>query len=141
MPAAAGAADADAPARAALGAFVRPGRFTVTLDVSGQTVGKAMFDVRGDRRQDASLAAREAWQTALDSIATLARAAAALDKRVSTATDAAGRERAATVAELRARLSALYQALEPQIGAPSADMRAQLASYSGLLARLDRDTK
>ena len=141
LPTLAGAADADAPVRAAQGAFVRPGRFAVTLDVSGQIVANAKFDIRGDRRQDASPAAREAWQTALDSIATLARAAAALDKRVSAATDAAGRERAATVAELRIRVSALYLALEPQIGAPSADMRAQLVSYSALLARLARDMR
>jgi hypothetical protein len=46
--------------------------------------------------------------------------------------------RADTIAELQTRLGALYQALEPQVGAPTADMRAQLASYSRLYARLER---
>jgi hypothetical protein len=46
--------------------------------------------------------------------------------------------RADTIAELQTRLGALYQALEPQVGAPSANMRAQLASYSRLFARLER---
>jgi hypothetical protein len=44
--------------------------------------------------------------------------------------------RADTLAELQTRLGALYQLLEPQVGAPTADMRAQLVSYSRLYARL-----
>jgi hypothetical protein len=47
--------------------------------------------------------------------------------------------RADTIAELQVRIGALHQALEPQVGAPTADMRAQLASYSRLYARLERD--
>ena len=41
-------------------------------------------------------------------------------------------------AELKTRLGALYQLLEPQVGAPTADMLAQLASYSRLYVRLER---
>jgi hypothetical protein len=46
--------------------------------------------------------------------------------------------RADTIGELQVRLGALYQALESQVGAPTADMRAQLASYSRLYVRLER---
>jgi hypothetical protein len=96
-----------------------------------------MFTVRPDRRQDAPAASVEAWHSALDSVATLYRSAAALAER-SRSAGARMKARADTVAELQLRLGALHQALEPQVGAPTADMRAQLASYSRLYARLER---
>jgi photosystem II stability/assembly factor-like uncharacterized protein len=120
------------------GAFVRPGAYVVTLETGGQTVGRGAFEVRPDRRQDAAPRIREAWQAALDSVATLYRATAALEQRARGAAGSGGRERADTIAELQARVGALYQSLEPQMGAPTADMRAQLASYSVLYARLER---
>jgi hypothetical protein len=46
--------------------------------------------------------------------------------------------RADTVAELQTRLGALHQLLESQVAPPTADMRAQLASFSKLYARLER---
>jgi hypothetical protein len=118
------------------GAFVRPGSYTVTAESGGAVVGRGSFEVRADRRQDASPAARAAWHTTLDSIATLYSATVALRQRTGTVNGE--RERADTIAELQARIGALYQALEPQVGPPTADMRAQLASYAALYARLER---
>ena len=48
------------------------------------------------------------------------------------------RARGDTIAELQTRIGALHQLLEPQVGPPTADMRAQLASFSRLYARLER---
>jgi hypothetical protein len=48
------------------------------------------------------------------------------------------RARADTIAELQTRIGALHQLLEPLAGPPTADMRAQLASYFRLYARLER---
>jgi hypothetical protein len=48
------------------------------------------------------------------------------------------RARVDTIAELQTRVGALYQAMETQVSAPSADMRAQLASYSAIHARMAR---
>jgi hypothetical protein len=93
--------------------------------------------VRPDPRQDAAPAAVQAWHAGLDSIATLYRATVTLVGRARGA-GASMSARADTIAELQTRLGALYQLLEPQIGAPTADMRAQLASYSRLYARLER---
>ena len=101
--------------------------------VGDRVIGRHSFTVRPDRRQDASPAAVQAWHTALDSIATLYRSTAKLAERAR-ATGA----RADTVAELQTRVGALYQGLESQVGAPTADMRAQLGSYARLYARLER---
>jgi hypothetical protein len=80
-----------------------------------------------------------AWHAGLDSTATLYRATATLAERArAAAAGSALRARADTVAELQTRVGALYQGLEPQVGAPTADMRAQLASYARLYARLAR---
>jgi hypothetical protein len=98
-------------------------------------VGKRRFTVRPDRRQDASPVAMAAWHTALDSIASVYRATSALAER---ARSAAPRARADTVAELRTRIGSLYSALETMVAPPTADMRAQLAFYSRLYARLER---
>ena len=132
---ASGSEDADAR-RPIPGAFVRPGRYSVSLASGGQIVGNAAFVVRADPRQDASLAARERWQASLDSTSTLYRATAALEQRARSAGGAGGRERADTIAELQMRVGALYQLLESQVGPPTADMRAQLASFSAVYARL-----
>ena len=141
LPLTAGVVEGDTPRRSMPGAFVRPGRFTVALETGGRSVVRRQFDVRADRRQDASPAVRALWHVTLDTVASLYRASAALEQRARVATDAAGRTRAATVAELQARIGTLHQALEAQIAPPSADMRAQLASYSVLLARLDREVR
>jgi nitrate/nitrite-specific signal transduction histidine kinase len=79
----------------------------------------------------------QAWHAGLDSVATVYRATAALLARVRAA-DASMKTRADTVGELQTRLGALYQALESQVGPPTADMRKQLASYSALYARMER---
>jgi hypothetical protein len=102
-----------------------------------RVVGQGNFAVRPDRRQDASPAAVAAWHTSLDSIATLYRATSKLAER---ARNGAGdaRARADTIAELQTRLGALHQALEAQVGPPTADMRAQLTSFSRLYVRLER---
>ena len=70
-------------------------------------------------------------------VATLYRSTAALAKRARDA-GASMRARADTIAELQTRIGALHQLLEPQVGPPTADMRAQLGSFSRLYARLER---
>ncbi|MEO7713735.1 MAG: hypothetical protein ABIV10_12540 [Gemmatimonadaceae bacterium] len=117
-------------------AFVRPGRYTLTVNVAGDTLARRTFDVRADPRQDASPAARESWHAALDSIAALYVATSALEQRTR-ALGPASRARADTIAELQMRVGALHQLLEPQVGPPTADMRAQLASFTRLYARLN----
>jgi hypothetical protein len=133
-PGASGGEDSDRP-REITGAFVRAGSYEATLTVGDRVVGRNTFTVRPDPRQDAAPAAVQAWHAGLDSIAALYRATAAL---VGRARSAGVTARADTVAELQTRLGALYQALEPQVGPPTADMRAQLVSYSRLYARLER---
>ncbi|MCY7378817.1 MAG: hypothetical protein LH467_05680 [Gemmatimonadaceae bacterium] len=103
---------------------------------AGDTLARRSFDVRADRRQDASPAARESWHAALDSIATLYVATSALEQRTRVL-GPASRARADTIAELQMRVGALHQLLEPQVGPPTADMRAQLASFTRLYARLN----
>lgn len=132
-----GGEDEDAR-RAIPGALVRPGTYVVTLQAAGATVGQASFAVRADPRQDASPAVRERWHVALDSIATLYRATVALEQKVRAATATNAKERADAIAELQMRVGALFQALETQVGPPSADMRAQLASFTAVYARLLR---
>jgi photosystem II stability/assembly factor-like uncharacterized protein len=135
-PGASGGEDSDGP-REIRGAFARAGSYEATLTVGDRVVGRNTFTVRTDPRQDASPAALHAWHAGLDSVATLYRATATLVGRARGA-GASMSARADTIAELQTRLGALYQALEPQVGAPSANMRAQLASYSRLFARLER---
>ena len=101
-------------------------------------VGRADFTVRADSRQDASPAVRERWQAALDSIATLYRATVALEQRSRGPAGAGGRERADTIAELQMRAGTLFQALETQVGTPTAAMRAQLTNFAAVYARLAR---
>jgi photosystem II stability/assembly factor-like uncharacterized protein len=136
-PASGGGEDSDQRPRDIPGAFVPAGSYEVTLTVGDRVAGRSRFTVRPDRRQDAAPAAVQAWHSALDSIATLYRATAALAERARGA-GASMKARADTVAELQTRIGALHQALEPQVGPPTADMRAQLASYSRLYARLER---
>jgi photosystem II stability/assembly factor-like uncharacterized protein len=139
LPAAPGAEDAEGPRRGVGGAFVPAGRYEAALTVGGQAVSRRAFEVRADRRQDAAPASVRAWHAGLDSIATLYRATATLAERArAAAAGSALRARADTIAELQTRVGALYQGLEPQVGAPTADMRAQLASYARLHARLAR---
>lgn len=47
-------------------------------------------------------------------------------------------ERAAALGELQQRLTALFSLLEAQVGPPTADMRAQMASFAAVLTRLER---
>ncbi|MBC7672085.1 MAG: hypothetical protein H7247_06640 [Polaromonas sp.] len=101
-------------------------------------IGRANFTVRADVRQDASPAVRERWHVALDSVTTLYRATVALQQKGGGTVGANGRERADTIAELQMRVGALFQALETQVGPPTADMRAQLASFAAVYARLAR---
>ena len=129
--------DTEGRSRDIVGAFVPSGSYEATLTVDDRVVGRNMFTVRPDRRQDAAPAAVQAWHSALDSIATLYRATARLTERARGAGESM-KARADTITELQARIGALHQALEPQVGAPTADMRAQLASYSKLYARLER---
>ena len=135
-PAASGGEDDSAP-RVIPGAFVTSGSYQVTLTVGDRVVGQSTFIVRPDRRQDASAAAVAAWHAGLDSIATLYRSTASLAQRARSA-GASMSARADTVAELQTRLGALHQLLESQVAPPTADMRAQLASFSKLYARLER---
>ncbi len=118
------------------GAFVRPGSYIVSVEAGGRLVGRDTLVVRADLRQDATAAVREGWQVALDSIATLYRATAALHERTR-APGASAAARADTIAELQMRVAALYQLLESQVAPPTADMRAQLASFARLYARMD----
>ena len=113
------------------------GSYQVTLTVGDRVVGQSTFTVRPDRRQDASPAAVTAWHSALDSIATLYRVTVSLAARARAAGPGT-RARADTIAELQTRIGALHQLLEAQVGPPTADMRAQLTSYSRLYARLER---
>jgi photosystem II stability/assembly factor-like uncharacterized protein len=141
-PAADGGEEGAGARRGITAAFVPAGDYEVALHVGDRVVDRRTVSVRPDRRQDAGPAAFRAWHAGLDSVATLYRAAAALAERSRAAAgggDGGGlRARADTVAELQTRLGALYQGLEAQVGAPSADMRAQLASYARLYARLER---
>jgi hypothetical protein len=134
---ASGGDDSDERPRTIVGAFVPSGSYETTLNVGDRVVGRSTFTVRPDRRQDASPAAVQAWHAGLDSIATLYRATATLAERARGG-GATMSARADTIAELRTRIGALHQSLEPQVGPPTADMRAQLASYSKLYARLER---
>jgi len=136
-PSASGGEDPEAKPREIPGVLVRAGSYEATLSVGDRVVGRSTFTVRPDRRQDASPAAVQAWHAGLDSIATLYRSTAALAQRARDA-GANMRARADTVAELQTRVAALFQSLEPQVGPPTADMRAQLGSYSRLYARLER---
>jgi hypothetical protein len=70
-------------------------------------------------------------------MATLYRSTVALAQRARGA-GATMRARADTIAELQTRIGALHQSLEAQVGPPTADMRAQLGSFSRLYARLER---
>jgi len=135
-PAPSGGEESDRP-REIPGAFVPAGSYEATLTVGDRVVGRNVFTVRPDPRQDASPAAVRSWHAALDSIATLYRATATLVGRAR-GVGASMSARADTIAELQTRLGALYQALEPQVGAPTADMRAQLVSYARVYARLER---
>lgn len=130
-------ADGDAPRRGIAGAFVPAGDYEVTLHVGDRVVERRTFAVRPDRRQDAAPAVTRAWHAALDSVATLYRATASLAERARGG-GAATRARADTLAALQARVGALYQAIEPSVGAPSADMRAQLAAYARVYARIEQ---
>ena len=132
-----GADEPEAGPRPIPGAFVAAGSYQVTLTVGDRVVGQSTFTVRPDRRQDASPAAVTAWHSALDSIATLYRATVSLAARARAAGPGT-RARADTIAELQTRIGALHQLLETQVGPPTADMRAQLTSYSRLYARLER---
>ena len=132
-----GADEPEAGPRPIPGAFVTAGSYRVTLTVGDRVVGQSTFTVRPDRRQDASPAAVTAWHSALDSIATLYRATVSLAARARAAGPGT-RARADTIAELQTRIGALHQLLEAQVGPPTADMRAQLTSYSRLYARLER---
>jgi hypothetical protein len=136
-PSASGGDEPEGGARPINGAFVTAGAYEVTLNVADRVVGRNMFNVRPDRRQDAPPAAVQAWHTSLDSVATLYRATAKLAERTRGAGESM-RARADTVAELQTRIGALHQLLEAQVGAPTADMRAQLGSFSTLYARLER---
>jgi photosystem II stability/assembly factor-like uncharacterized protein len=136
-PTASGGEDSERP-REIVGAFVPAGSYEATLTVGDRVVGRNAFTVRPDPRQDAAPAAVQAWHAGLDSIATLYRATVTLVGRARGA-GASMSARADTLAELQTRLGALYQALEPQVGAPTADMRAQLASYARLYGRLKRE--
>jgi photosystem II stability/assembly factor-like uncharacterized protein len=133
----AGGEDGADARRGIVGAFVPAGDYEVALSVGDRVVERHSFAVRPDRRQDATPATARAWHAALDSIATLYGATASLGERTR-AGGASVRPQADTLAELQSRIGALYQALEPQVGAPTADMRAQLASYARLYARLGR---
>ena len=126
----------DGARRAIPGAFVWPGRYSVSLQSNATVLSTTGFVVQPDARQDASPSARGRWQAALDSIATLYRATTNLQSRPLTGAD--DRERADTIAELQMRVGALYQALETQVGPPTADMRAQLASFTAAYARMAR---
>ena len=137
LPALGSSEEGDSTRRMIPGAFTRPGRYTVSLDVAGRRVGNAAFEVRADRRDDTPATVRMAWHTALDSVGALYRATVALE-RGARAAGVQGRERADTVAELQARVGALYQALTPMVGRMTGDMRAQLASFSVRYARLAR---
>ena len=130
---ASGGEDEDAK-RPLSGAFVRPGTYDVIVEVNGTAAARRTFDVHPDRRQDASPAAREAWHVAMDSIATLYRTTSVLEQRTR-AMGPSAKERADTIAELQMRVGALHQLLESQIGFPTADMRAQLASFARVYAR------
>jgi hypothetical protein len=136
-PSASGSDEPDAPPRPINGAFVTSGSYQATLTVADRVVGQSTFTVRPDRRQDAPPAAVAAWHAGLDSIATLYRSTAALSERARAA-GVTVRARADTIAELQTRLGALHQLLEAQVGPPTADMRAQLGSFSTLYARLER---
>jgi hypothetical protein len=129
--------DSEGRSRDITGAFVPAGSYEATLTVDDRVVGRNTFTVRPDRRQDAAPATVQAWHSALDSIATLYRATAKLADRARGAGESM-KARADTITELQTRVGALHQALEPAVGAPTADMRAQLASYSRLYARLER---
>jgi hypothetical protein len=136
-PPANGGDDSEERPRTIVGAFVAAGSYETTLNVGDRVVGRSTFTVRPDRRQDASPAAVQAWHAGLDSIAMLYRATATLAERAR-GVGATMRARADTIAELQTRIGALRQALEPQVGPPTADMRAQLESYSRLYGRLER---
>ena len=138
LPAGATGGDEEDSRRAIPGALVRPGAYTVTVQTGGAVVGRANFTVRADPRQDASPAVLERWHVTLDSITTLYRATVALEQKSRAGTGTTGRERADTIAELQMRVGALFQALETQVGPPTADMRAQLMRFSALHARLAR---
>jgi hypothetical protein len=140
LPVSGGGEDDAGPRRGVPGAFVPAGDYEVALHLGDRVLERRTVAVRPDRRQDASPAAFRAWYAGLDSVATLYRATAALADRARAA-GAGARARADTLTELQTRVGALYQALEPQVGAPSADMRAQLASYARLYARLERETR
>jgi hypothetical protein len=137
LPVASGGEDDAGPRRGVVGAFVPAGDYEIALSVADRVIARDTVAVRPDRRQDATPATFRAWYAGLDSIATLYRATATLAERARAA-GADARPRADTFVELQTRLGALYQALEPQVGAPSADMRAQLASYARVYARLER---
>jgi photosystem II stability/assembly factor-like uncharacterized protein len=137
LPAAAAAGgDDDERPRGGPSAFVRPGQYTVVLESNGQVIGQRNVSVLPDARQDATPATREAWHMALDSVESVACRAAALAARLR----ASGpRDKADTAAEVQSRATALFSMLEAQVGTPTADMRAQLASFSAVLARMERD--
>jgi hypothetical protein len=136
-PSAGGGEEPEARSRPINGAFVPAGSYEVFLTLGDRVIGRSPFVVRPDRRQDASPAAVQAWHTSLDSIATLYRATARLAERAPSGSERM-RARADTIVELQTRIGALHQLLEPQVGPPTADMRAQLASFSKLYARLER---
>ncbi len=130
----------DRPRQGPRAAFVRPGPYLLSVESNGQVVGQRPITILPDARQDASAAVLEQWHAALDTVEALYRSVVAAEERAwrASAATPAARPRAQTLAELRQLVLGLHRGLDAQVGAPSADMRAQLASFTAALARLEQ---
>lgn len=124
--------------RQAPGAFVRPGPYTVDVMIDGQLAATRLVTVQPAAGQDATPAAREAWQAALDEIAALGQRTVTLVTRARGFSGPAAATRAETAVALHGLVTGLYARLEAQIGPPTADMRAQLASFTTRAAQLEQ---
>ncbi len=133
--------DDDAPRGANLpGPYVMPGTYTVRLVANGKTLEQKV-EVREDPRLTAGPADRQAWNTAMTSVADMLRKAAPMNDRAQALTRADAADVKRQARELVARLRGLYGEMGRWTGRPTADQQSQLRFYGEMLMKLEGQAK
>lgn len=126
--------DEDAPRGAPQGRWVAPGRYSVRLQVGSTTAERPLL-ISEDPRVTLTALERSAWHRATDSIASVYRQSFTLATDAAKGTDA---EMKKTTRELQDRVGTLYSNVLRGGAPPTADQRAQMAHFPGVLAELRR---
>ena len=126
--------DEDAPRGAPQGRWVAPGRYSVRLQVGSTTAERPLL-ISDDPRVTLTALERAAWYRATDSIASVYRHAFTLATDAAKGADA---ELKKTTRELQDRVGTLYNNVLRGGAPPTADQRAQMAYFPGVLAELRR---